>query len=654
MKMNKLFSAIFGTALLAGAWACTDEVKYNPAPKYDGDEVFFSTETTPEELQIPYGASEVNVQLERIHTEAELTVGLSGSVIDPEGTDMSAVFGVPTQITFPAGEKTVEIPISVVFSDVAPTVDYVLNIAVEGEQASPYGPTVATIILSYAPWTEWEEYSTAEYTGTMGNPWPGEPLEGIALRRNSVLDPNQEQWGFPGPRYSNLYFDYILTIDKTQTYEIDGEKCYKVTMPLTDTHFDNGEDRIMLMDAFSWMRAYGAENGDKLSDASIESIMANNGFNRSYYNEKTGTFKLWLVPCVKGDELARYSQSYTTLQLPGFTFYSIDFAVLGSYVDPKGGESLVISATRSSDLASFAYNIVPGALTKEQVEAEAKKIKDNTEAELYVDETRNILFPFTEEGQYTLVAVGYEADGNAVYETSFTFDAASVQVPSEWKSIGYADYTDTFIYDLYNGPDDPEEDKIGGETWSVEVQEHKETPGYYRLVNPYLPWLEMMGAPNNYLDGNYYLYVNAQDKSGVYLELSELGAVINPSEGQIIAWSLADFQMEEKNWTLAQCKAQGLCGTFEDGMITFPADVLLMSVDALFQQGKFGYANSGEFFCIDFNAAQGAPAKVKRGMMGARTASISKALTAKAINNKSINKDEARHLVLKNKVSTSF
>ncbi|MDE6156896.1 MAG: hypothetical protein K2F78_01995 [Muribaculaceae bacterium] len=498
MRLNKLLTAILGGAFLLGSAACTDEVEYTPAPVYDGDEVFFSNEL-PSTINIPsLTATSVDVPIMRLRAADELTVGLTGSVTFPDGTDASSIFEVPTEVTFAADATTAEIPIAII-SKVENDVNYVLNLAIVSDQASPYGPTEVTVNLLYSPWTDLEPYSTTEYEGVMGAPWTGEPIGGVVYTAHSLINDYDEEWVFPGPRYSNLYFDYDLYVDKRNVMTIDGETVYRVTMPLTDTHYDNGEDRIMYIDAFTWMRLYGAENGASLSDAQINNIMANNGFEQSYYNPETGTFRLWLVPCVRGEEIARYGQSYTTLQLPGFVNYAIDFSVLGSFV-ANGRESLVINATRSNDLASFAYTISAGELTEAQVKAEAEAIAADTDADVYVEQSVNILFPFNQDGKYTLVAVGYDASGAAVYETSYVFNAQTVQAAREWESIGWCEYTDTFIYDMYNGDDTPEDEIIGGETWSVEVEENINTPGLYRLVNPYYFWVaDIMGASSNYL-----------------------------------------------------------------------------------------------------------------------------------------------------------
>ncbi len=79
----------------------------------------------------------------------------------------------------------------------------------------------------------------------------------------------------------------------------------------------------------------------------------------------------------------------------------------------------VVEAYKSKDLASFAYTVLPGALTAQQVDAAAAQLAADANAVTYVEQTTNLLISFEEDGTYTIVAVGYDASGEAVYHTSF-------------------------------------------------------------------------------------------------------------------------------------------------------------------------------------------------------------------------------------------
>lgn len=563
MQLNKLFSAILGGALLAGAYACTDEVKYNPAPVYDGDEVFFSTELA-DAISIPYGATSVEVEINRLRSEGELTVGLIGSVTDPEGNDMAAVFSVPSEVTFADGATTATIPVGVDFAEVQPDLGYTLNIAINSTEASPYGPIEASIELMYSAWTEFEPFSTTEFEGVMGSPWTGEPISGIVYYSKSLLDENREEWVFPGPEYSNLYFVYDLYVDKSKTVQVDGledgKHAYSVAMPMTDTHFDNDGNRIYYQTAYEFVIGFLAEINN-VTDPDQEFIdWAYQRFELkdSYYVPEDGAFHLFLLPFTKEGSL--FNDSETLLQLPGFAHYEITFSTKGSFIDADGLESVVVEATRSADLASYAYKVVYGTLTKEKFEQEVAALKADTEATLYVEETRTFLVPLEEEGTYTIVAVGYDAAGLPVYDTSFEFEAESVAKPSDWEKRGICEYTDDLVASL----------GMDNYTWEVEYEENINTPGFYRLVKPYQQYVEDLGNPDfTYKNGKNYLYIHTEDPTCAYVGESLIGLMIE-GMGPWIVTSQADGLLAD-GATVAQIKSFGMAGTFVDGVFTMPA-----------------------------------------------------------------------------------
>lgn len=605
MKFNNIFLPLVAAAAFLTV-ACTDEVEYTPTSPTDNDEVYFPN-TQPTEIALAQNATEFTVTLERLKADNAITVALEGSAVDGDDVSAAEVFTIPSSIQFAEGVKSVEIPVAIDFGKLVADVVYTVALTATGDQLSPYGDSSISVAVSYAPWSEWEQISADPVSGSLGNPWSGEPIDRFAFYRYSLINSNLEQYIIEGPTYSNLYFDFELNIDKTQTYDIDGTTCYKVTMPLTDTHFDNGDDRIMYIDAFTWMRNYGAENGPNLSDEQIERIMANNGFGQSYYNPATGQFRLWLVPCVKGQELRRYTQSYTVINLPGYKQYSVVFSYAGNFVDPDGIESAIISVLKSDDVTSYVYDILPGNLTGDNLAQAIEALKDNGDA-ISVEETNyTIVYQPDAPGVYTAIAVGYDGE-EAVCESSFAFEFDSVQKESDWTSIGYAEYTDDFLTGaLQNWSENF--------TWDVEVEESKTTPGLFRLVNPYAALAESM--PNtglHQMSGKYYMVIDASVPDEVYIDLSVVGLDFDDDDS-MICYSLAANLLAGGN-SREEIKAAGYFGTLEDGVITFPARTLLVSWSSILP--NLGYANTNGAFCLDLNSTSimAKPAKFAKSKSG--------------------------------------
>lgn len=113
--------------------------------------------------------------------------------------------------------------------------------------------------------------------------------------------------------------------------------------------------------------------------------------------------------------------------------------------------------------------------------------------------------------------------------------------------------------------------------YSVEIQENDLKKGLYRLVEPWgerAPYFNL-GAYDNSVAR--YLEINACDPEGVYIPTQESGFMLSQEEGFITVSSTAAYNLEN-GATLEDCKANGICGTLEDGIITFPANGLLIQI----------------------------------------------------------------------------
>ncbi len=175
--------------------------------------------------------------------------------------------------------------------------------------------------------------------------------------------------------------------------------------------------------------------------------------------------------------------------------------------------------------------------------------------------------------------------------------------PSPWVSLGMCQYTEDFIADYYYIRD-PGDIVI---TYEVEIQENSEQPGLFRLVNPYgepYPYNE----PGWYDDTkNYYLEVNACDPDGVYIREQDTGC--NWGDGDFVVYSWAAWCMDELGYSLSRTKQTGYCGTYKDGVITFPERALLLNT--AYDPYTYYYANGyGAFKIVMPDAIASAPASV--------------------------------------------
>lgn len=597
MKINKLYSSILSAALLFGAYGCTEELTYTPAEKFDGENVYF--ETASSNVSLPDNATEFEVEINRFGSTGDVVVNLESSVVDGEGTSISDIFTVPSTVAFAGDESTAKIKVSVNFANVVADAPYTVNIKIASDKLTPYGATSHNVSVIYSPWSPFKRYGgNDEYSLVTFSMIGGE--YGVATYyAESLVSPqakyifgdggrpdlneNNESWTSVNPgNMAGTYINYEVTVDKNTNY-VTLEPTYIETFNVNEV----GIAEAQITDAYTYYQINPAFFGD-MNPEQIKAL--------STFDPKTGVFEIFTVVFIKQGVL---NNGYDYIQLPGFAHYEVEFKVNGNFVDASGNESVILSVFKSDDLYSYAYEIYPGTLSAAEIAAKVTEIQNDSEAVLYTQSTQTLNLNLPEYGPYTIVVVGYDQGGNKIYDSSFTFEYKTVQSASEWASIGTCLYTDDYVASLFTN--------LGGESWEVEIEENTNTPGYYRLVNPYYSWLESLSAADIYMPGNYYLYVNASDPDGVYIPESPLGFALD-QDGMLIAYSRAAHFLEGGN-SLEAIKQAGYCGKLENGVITFPTKTLLAGFANT--EGWY-YANSNGNFSIDISElTQSAPAKAQ-------------------------------------------
>ena len=105
---------------------------------------------------------------------------------------------------------------------------------------------------------------------------------------------------------------------------------------------------------------------------------------------------------------------------------------------------------------------------------------------------------------------------------------------SEWTSLGKVKYNEDLFAGYYEGLPQVE--------LQVELQENKNTQGYYRLVNPYA---EYEGNCIENHDGhNHYIYIHAEDPQAVWVENSPIGIDFGDDYGEARVTSNVALMLE--------------------------------------------------------------------------------------------------------------
>lgn len=122
-----------------------------------------------------------------------------------------------------------------------------------------------------------------------------------------------------------------------------------------------------------------------------------------------------------------------------------------------------------------------------------------------------------------IVVVLAEGAVKSVASTSFEYFGGGA---NPWQSLGTGIYTDDVLVPLFYKDGAPV-------SYEVEILEHTENPGLYRIMNPYAKSVHPLGD-DDYAPEGMYIEVNATDAEGVYIQQQSLGMDFGYGEMQLV------------------------------------------------------------------------------------------------------------------------
>ncbi len=548
------FGLLLSFLAIASFNSCSEEeAEYTPAAAPAGEQVYFASSNSAK-IDITQETKTFDIAVSRSVAGAAVSVPVTVTADSLANT----IFDFPATVEFADSAKTANYTVSVK-EGVVPEFDvyYNVSIAIDEAMTTPYGiGTYEFTVGVPAPWSEWEQVGTGTYTlnGYWGGTHSGLPI----YYREYQLNNEDAQFYIPG-------------IANSMDLTIDLNRQTGICTVLPQKAADNAK--------------YGQVTVTDIPNYPFTNVNPDD-FDPSYYDKEKGliTLNLAYVVCTLwgANTNGSFGTCTETFQFDGFKQYDYTFSMefKGHYVENDGTDNAIISATKGVDIPQFLMTVIA---EDEDAQATVSGMLAGTVPCDTLTESGFYAYPLTESGNYTAIAITFDAEGNP-YEAltkEFEFYVAGQENP--WVSLGMATYTEDCLTTFFN---------VANETYPVEVRQNKDNPGLYRIIHPYAAY----GADTS---NEYFIEIDATDPEGVYIPRI-CGTGFDAGYGEISITCMAYYYMATQGVSLEDVKGAGYCGIFADNVITFPAEALMISMPG-YQDGAWYKSNINGAFKLDMS-----------------------------------------------------
>ena len=557
MKYNKIIFGALALSMTAFA-ACSDwDDKETASPAASGNGIYFAGDVETE-VSVSEAEGTLTLPIYRQATASAASIDLLVTITPFESNSATASLNIQENVSFEAGSN--ESSISLSYAGLEYKDAFEVTISAPESDNNPYGVSDYTFEFGRPePWSDWEKVCAGTYTYAAF--YSGTGTSNLYYRYNKV-DDTRAQYKIESFTYDG--YDLIIDIDLTDN------SCQVAAGQNMGYYYDDYASYVYCGDVVRYRIDVRGASAD---DYNYETYP-------SYYDPETGIFYLYMAYYIPG--VGGWTPAFETFACEGFEQpdYSASVRRSGVYTPDNGDDAIVANVTLGADVA-YA-RVAAGDL-----DAIYEGLADGSCDFIEVNADGTYFIPMNgASGEFHMMVMTFSEDS-----VSQSYDYVPVEyypagVENPWKSLGYISYTDDVVLPLYGY------DPI---SYEVEVQEHSDYPGYFRLMNPYgaeYPYNE----EGDYTDFDVNVKVDATDPTGVYIDYQDLGLRWDGDEWDI--YSYAAWYMDY-GYTLDDVKSYGYTGTYADSTITFPTNTLLV-----YCGGSSYYANTNGAFCIDFHKAQ--------------------------------------------------
>ena len=425
IKKLLYFLAVAGTTMFASS--CTDDLEYTPAGQPSGQQVYFAVDLA-ETINLEVNSSSVTIPVSRVVTEEAASFSIFA-------TEESGLFTIPSTVNFAAGESTANLVITYTYSALTQDQAYSCTLTIgDTENTSPYGMTSYEFsLIAPSPWTSLGE-------GTLTDDVITGAFSGV---ENQVFTVEiQESDNTPGMyRIVDPYINNQYKLSADGTGSSSNYSCYLVI---------NATDPEAVTISKQNMGILSTDLGDFQMESTAPGTLDNGiitfpkggielsftGYQGAFQANKSGLFKVVLPGA-------------SDVAAPAVTV-----AYKGSFIDAASNKSnAVLDFTLNETATSYKFAVVEGNITKDEaaIKETAGKIVDGSLESTEGTASGSVLYPLAVSGTFTVVAVPFNAEGDAgaAAATAFIYSADGAPDIVQVQTGDYSIMVDVLVDD-YN------------------------------------------------------------------------------------------------------------------------------------------------------------------------------------------------------------
>ena len=386
IKKLLYFLAVAGTTMFASS--CTDDLEYTPAGQPSGQQVYFAVDLA-ETINLEVNSSSVTIPVSRVVTEEAGSFSIFA-------TEESGLFTIPSTVDFAAGESTANLVITYTYSALTQDQTYSCTLTIgDTENTSPYGMTSYEFsLIAPSPWTSLGE-------GTLTD----DVITAAFDVENQVFTVEiQESDNTPGMyRIVDPYINNQYKLSADGTGSSSNYSCYLVI---------NATDPEAVTISKQNMGILSTDLGDFQMESTAPGTLDNGiitfpkggielsftGYQGAFQANKSGLFKVVLPGA-------------SDVAAPAVTV-----AYKGSFIDAASNKSnAVLDFTLNETATSYKFAVVEGNIAKNEaaLTETAGKIVDGSLESTEGTASGSVLYPLAVSGTFTVVAVPFNAEGDA-------------------------------------------------------------------------------------------------------------------------------------------------------------------------------------------------------------------------------------------------